>query len=165
MRRRIVLPTPLLLLIVAVTAGCRDQAAGAAADSALTDTLTSLIESAYDFETPGTLARMNDLYASRNGVVSASGGEIIASADSVRSGITRFWESAGRNMRSARWRWDEVYVERLGRDAAVLTGRWSLPHIAPDGLEHTIEGAWTAVFQRTSGQWKIVHEHLSQPSM
>ena len=67
-------------------------------------------------------------------------------------------------MRDAKWNWDEVHVERLSSDAAVLTGHWSLPHIAPDGLEHTIEGAWTAVFRRIDGQWKIVHEHLSQPS-
>ena len=130
---------------------------------ALTDTLTALIESAYDFETPGTLERMNALYASSEGVVSASGGRITVSADSVRQGVARFWESAGQNMRNARWVWGQVYVEPLGSEGGVLTSTWSIPHIAPDGQPHVIEGAWPAVFQRLDGDWKIVHEHLSVP--
>jgi ketosteroid isomerase-like protein len=54
-----------------------------------------------------------------------------------------------------------VYVERLGEDAAVLTATWSVPHIAPDGKRHVIGGAWTAVFRRINGRWKVVQEHLS----
>jgi ketosteroid isomerase-like protein len=153
------------ILGFAVIAACRAaDSAGAPDDALLADSLASLIAAAYDFETPGTLERMNALYAESRDVVSASAGDIIISADSVRAGITRFWEQAGANMQEARWTWDEVHVKRLGPDAAVLTGLWSLPHIAPDGLPHTIEGAWTAVFERIDGKWKIVHEHLSQPS-
>ena len=155
-----------LLTAGALFVGCSSRAEDPDASvTALADTLATLIEEAYDFGSPEPLARMNDLYASGAQVVSASGGDIIVSADSVRAGIARFWESAGQNMRSARWHWEEVHVERLAQDAAVLTGRWSLPHVAPDGMEHTIEGAWTAVFQRIEGEWKIVHEHLSQPSI
>jgi ketosteroid isomerase-like protein len=130
---------------------------------ALADTLTALIESAYDFTTPGALERMNALYASSDDVVSASGGRITVSADSVRQGVARFWELAGQNMREARWTWGQVHVEPLGSDGGVLTATWSIPHIAPDGNPHVIEGAWTAVFRRVQGDWKIVHEHLSVP--
>jgi ketosteroid isomerase-like protein len=131
---------------------------------ALTDTLTALIEEAYDFDRPGAVERMSSLYAPSERVVSASGGRITASADSVRQGIVRFWELAGQNMRDAQWTWGEVYVERLGEDSAVLTATWSIPHVAPDGQPHVIEGAWTAVFRRLGSDWRIVHEHLSVPA-
>jgi hypothetical protein len=66
-------------------------------------------------------------------------------------------------MRGPKWVWGNVDVERLGADAAVLTGTWSIPHVAPTELPHTIRGAWTAVFRRIDGKWMIVAEHLSTP--
>ena len=129
--------------------------------AALADTLAGLIARAYDFDTPGTLDRMIDLYSADERVVSSSGGELAVSIDEVRTGVVRFWEQAGQNMREARWTWEEVHVERLSEDAAVLTGTWSIPHLAPDGQPHVVAGAWTAVFRRIGGEWKIVHEHLS----
>jgi ketosteroid isomerase-like protein len=154
------------LILIALSVGvlgCAQPSSDSGDDAALADTLGTLIADAYDFGRPGTLERMIELYDTSERVVSASGGQVTASADSVRSGIVRFWEQAGQNMRDAEWRWDEVHVERLGGEAAVLTGTWSIPHIAPDGQPHVIEGAWTAVFRRIGGEWKIVHEHLSAP--
>ena len=131
-------------------------------DAALADTLGQLIQHAYDFSRPGAVQRMTSLYPDSGRVISASGGQLITSADSVRSGIREFWDDVGRNMRSARWEWNSVYVDRLGPDAAVLTGTWSIPHIAPNNQPHVIRGAWTAVFRRVDGRWKIVQEHLSR---
>lgn len=139
------------------------HAAGRGADPALADTLASLIAAAYDFERPGAVERMTALYPAAGPVVSASGGHVIASRDSLHGAIAMFWENVGRNMRSARWEWGPVQVERLGPDAAVLTGTWRIPHIAPDDAPHVIGGAWTAVFRRLDGDWKIVQEHLSVP--
>jgi len=157
-------PAPAFLgLIVLVLAACGQSSRGEGDTAALADTLAGLIERAYDFDEPGTVERMAALYANSEEVVSASGGEMTVSADSVRAGIARFWDEAGQNMRDARWTWHEVQVERLADDAAVLTGTWSIPHIAPDGQPHVIGGAWTAVFRRMDGEWKIVHEHLSEP--
>src|SRR5690606_12961328 len=103
------------------------------------------------------------LYADSGRVISASAGHITTSRDSVRAGIERFWSNVGVNMRDPRWTWGDMYVDRIGSDAAVLTASWSIPHIAPTGQPHTIGGAWTAVFRRIDGEWKIVHEHLSEP--
>ena len=75
-----------------------------------------------------------------------------------------FWQNVGQNMRNPRWVWGDVYVERLSPDAAVLTATWSIPHIAPTGRPHVIQGAWTAVFRRVGGEWLIVMEHLSAPA-
>lgn len=132
-------------------------------EASLTDTLTSLIEQAYDLSRPGAVQRMLALYPDSGRVISASGGQIIASRDSLRNGIAAFWENVGQNMRDPKWVWGDVYVERLDADAAVLTATWSIPHIAPTGRPHVIRGAWTAVFRRTPAGWRIVMEHLSAP--
>ena len=135
----------------------------AGSDAALADTLKARIEAAYDFSRPGVVERMNGLYPDTGRVISASGGHLIASADSLRAGIAAFWKNVGTNMRDPKWVWGDVYVDRLGPDAAVLTATWSIPHVAPDGHPHVIQGAWTAVFRRMGGKWMIVVEHLSTP--
>jgi len=155
--------------VVIAIAGCTGTGAAPRADrraverAALADTLRQLIERAYDFTQPDVVKRMTALYPDTGRVISASGGEIIGTADSVRAGIAAFWQNVGRNMRQPTWRWGVVYVDRLSDDAAVLTATWSIPHIAPTNEPHVIRGAWTAVFRRIDGNWKIIQEHLSVP--
>jgi ketosteroid isomerase-like protein len=132
-------------------------------DSGLADTLKARIEEAYDFTRPDVAGRMMALYPDTGRVISASGGQVTASGDSLRAGIADFWREAGQNMREARWEWGDVYVDRLSSDAAVLTATWSIPHVAPTGRPHVIRGAWTAVFRRIDRNWMIVAEHLSVP--
>jgi ketosteroid isomerase-like protein len=108
--------------------------------------------------------RKNALYPDSGRVLSASGGQIVISADSIRAGIAAFWRNAGQNMKNPKWVWGEAFADRLGPDAGVLTATWSIPHIAPTGHPHTIRGAWTAVFRRLEGKWMIVAEHLSAPT-
>jgi hypothetical protein len=130
-------------------------------DAALADTLKARIEMAYDFTRPGQVERMTSLYPDTGRVISASGGQVSSSGDSLRAGIADFWQTTGQNMRDPKWQWGEVYVDRLGTDAAVLTATWTIPHIAPTGRPHVIGGAWTAVFRRLNGEWMIITEHLS----
>ncbi len=151
-----------VLAASALAMACHGTPRTAGPDPALRDTLARLIQNAYDFSRPGVLGRMTSLYPQTGRVISASGGQLTTSADSVRSGIREFWTYTGRNMRNARWQWGSVYVDRLGPDAAVLTGTWSIPHIAPNNQPHVIRGAWTAVFRRLGGRWQIVQEHLSR---
>lgn len=148
-----------ILILLGLAASCQRPES----DSSLTDTLKARIEQAYDFSRPGAVERMTALYPDSGRVISASGGQVIASVDSLRAGIAAFWRNAGQNMRDAKWVWGDVYVDRLAPDAAVLTANWSIPHLAPDGSPHTIRGAWTAVFRRIKGKWLIVVEHLSAP--
>jgi hypothetical protein len=154
----------LILLCLATLAGCSSRPRVVAGpDSVLADTLKALIEQAYDFTRPGVLTRMGLLYPDSGRVISASGGQVLDSPDSLRAGLREFWNTAGQYMRDAKWEWGKVYVDRLAADAAVLTATWSIPHIAPTNRPHIIRGAWTAVFRRLDGQWKIVEEHLSSP--
>ncbi len=152
------LPFLCLVLLTGCSPGPRFVAGP---DSALADTLKALIEQAYDFTKPDVLTRMGRLYPDSGRVISASGGQILDSADSLRAGLAEFWRTAGQYMRDARWEWGKVYVDRLGPDAGVLTASWSIPHTAPTNRPHVIRGAWTAIFRRLEGTWKIVEEHLS----
>lgn len=151
-------------LLAALVACGRPAPPGPAGDAALADTLEARIAAAYDFSRPGVVERMSSLYPDTGRVISASNGHLTTSPDSLRAGLAAFWANVGQNMREARWVWGDVYVDRLGPDAAVLTGTWTIPHIAPTGRPHVLEGAWTALFRRIGGRWMIVTEHLSSPT-
>lgn len=155
-------------LLVAALVGCRPIATDSRTtslgpDQALTDTLKVRIEGAYDFSRPDVATRMAELYPDSGQAISASGGSLTVGVDSIRAGIAEFWKNAGKNMRDPKWVWGDAFAERLGPDAGVLTATWSIPHIAPTGRPHVIQGAWTAVFRRIGGKWVIVAEHLSVP--
>ncbi|MEO8620436.1 MAG: DUF4440 domain-containing protein [bacterium] len=130
--------------------------------AAITDTLRSLIVSAYDLSRPGdAVSRLMSLYPATGDVISASGGQVSASRDSLQAGIRAFWDNVGRNMRDPKWTWGAMHVDVLAPDAAVITTTYRVPHLTPRGEPHVIAGAWTAVFQRRQGRWVIVQEHLS----
>jgi ketosteroid isomerase-like protein len=130
--------------------------------AAVADTLRSLIVSAYDLSKPGdAVGRLMSLYPPSGPVVSASGGQVSVSRDSLEAGIRAFWENVGRNMRQPKWEWGTMHVDVLSRDAAAVTTTYRVPHLTPRGEPHVIAGAWTAVFQRRGGRWVIVQEHLS----
>ena len=138
-------------------------ASGVSADGqrAIADTITRLVEAAYDLTKPDAVGRLMSLYPDSGPVISATDGRITASRDSIRASIESFWESMGRNMRQPRWVWGERRIDVLSPTAAVMTATYTLPHLAPSGEAHTVGGAWTAVFQKRRGRWLIVHEHLS----
>jgi ketosteroid isomerase-like protein len=94
-------------------------------------------------------------------VISASGGQVSTSRDSIEIGLRTFWDNVGKNMRDPKWTWGEMHVDVLARDAAVVTATYRVPHLTPRGEGHVFAGAWTAVFQRRDGRWVIVQEHLS----
>jgi hypothetical protein len=135
---------------------------GATERAAIADTLQRMIVSAYDITQPGdAVARMMSLYPRTGDVVSASGGRVSVSRDSLESGIRAFWQYVGQNMRDPKWQWDPMHVDVLSRDAAVVTATYRVPHLTPRGMPHVIAGALTQVFARRGGRWVVVQEHLS----
>jgi ketosteroid isomerase-like protein len=143
--------------------GARGDASVSDAErTAIADTLRAKIVSAYDLTKPGdAVARMMSLYPPTGNVVSASGGRVSVSRDSLESGIRAFWQYVGQNMRDPKWMWDEMHVDVLSHDAAVVTATYHVPHRTPRGDPHTIAGALTVAFQRRDGRWSVVQEHLS----
>ena len=129
---------------------------------AIGDTLVSMIRSAYDLKAPDVVSRLMSLYPDSGRVISASGGRVTTTRDSLASGIRSFWTYVGQNMHDPTWIWGRPLVDVLSPDAAVVTLTYRVPHRTPTGDPHTIAGAWTAVFARRAGKWVIVQEHLSE---
>jgi hypothetical protein len=119
------------------------------------------VVAAYDFTRPNVVENLMSLYAPAGPVISASGGRVIMTRDSLRMGITAFWENVGRNMREPRVEWTSMVFDVVSPRAAVMTATYRIPHKTPNGLPHVIGGAWTALFVLRDGKWVIVQEHLS----
>jgi ketosteroid isomerase-like protein len=153
-----------LLFALLLTACASDRRPlGDAERRAVADTLEDMIKRAYDVSGPsaGAVERLLSLYPESGRVVSASGGRMLTSRDSLAEGVRYFWESTGRNMREPRWIWEQVITDVLDRDAAVVTATYRVPHRTPRGTPHELSGAMTLVFARRDGRWVVVHEHLS----
>ena len=162
LRRR---PTLAIVATVVAIAGCQ-PASGALPDparqKAIGDTLTALIRSAYDLKAKDVVGRLMSLYPDSGRVISASGGRVTTTRDSLEAGIKSFYDYVGRNMQDPTWIWGRPQIDVLSPDAAVVTTTYRVPHRTPTGAPHTIAGAWTAVFARRAGRWVIVQEHLSE---
>ncbi|HTE46012.1 MAG TPA: hypothetical protein VK636_12250 [Gemmatimonadaceae bacterium] len=130
------------------------------------DSLTRQVKAAYDLSKPNVEQRLLSLYPASGHVVSAAGGQMLTSRDTLAMGIHAFWENVGANMREPKWIWDQMVVDVLTPTAAVMTATYHVPHLTPRNLPHTIGGAWTAVFQKRGDRWYVVQEHLSDlPAM
>jgi ketosteroid isomerase-like protein len=153
-----------LVLAILATFGSSLGRAGAPAAperEAIAREIETQFRQTYDLSQPDVLDRLLSLYPDTGRVVSASGGMLMTSRDSIADGIRYFWNNVGRNMREPRWIWDEMVVDVLAADAAILTARYHVPHLTPDGRPHVIGGAWTAALVKRAGRWLIVQEHLS----
>lgn len=153
-----------LLLAAALAAlGCSGQAPGVSPLQRLSAqrAIRTEVVSAYDFTRPNVVDNLMALYAPTGPIISASGGRITMSRDSLRAGIAAFWTNVGRNMRDARVEWTAMHIDVLAPTVAVMTATYRIPHRQPNGLPHVIGGAWTAVFVLRDGQWRIIEEHLS----
>ena len=160
------LPRIALVLVIAAaalscTGGGDAGSVSPAQRKAIADEIERSVRDAYDLTKPSVDERMLSLYPDTGRIVSASGGSVITSRDSLAQGIHYFWRNIGLNMRQPKWIWDQMLVDVLSPTAAVLTATYHVPHTTPRGQPHTIGGAWTMVFVKRDGHWRIVQEHLS----
>jgi len=157
---------PALTLAAAAIAACRATNGDALTETqsrAIADTLEGVVKRAYDFSAPGADAtkRLLSLYPDTGRVVSASGGRMVTSRDSLAEGIRYFWESTGRNMRQPRIVWERAVTDVLGPRSAVVTATYRIPHLTPRGQPHELAGAMTLAFAKRGDRWVVVQEHLS----
>jgi len=127
----------------------------------MADSIRKLVVATYDLSKPDVVGRLMSLYPASGPVYSASGGKVSTTRAQLEAQIRTFWTYVGSNMRNPKWEWTSMQIDVLGRDAAVMTSTYRIPHTTPMGMAHVIGGAWTAVFARRGGRWVIVHEHLS----
>ena len=152
---------PLGLTLIAVLACSTTSAVSDAERRTIVDSLTRQVKAAYDISKPNAEERLLSLYPPSGRVVSAAGGQVLTSRDTLAMGIKAFWDNVGANMREPKWVWDQMIFDVLSPTVAVMTAQYHVPHLTPRNLAHTIGGAWTAVFQKRDGRWYIVQEHLS----
>jgi beta-aspartyl-peptidase (threonine type) len=104
----------------------------------------------------GDLDRFMETYLPGNGLTFFSGGTVTRGWDSLRDRYRTRYQVEGRSM--GKLEFSEVKIDRLARDAALVTGNWSLAE--DDGSR--IGGLFTLVLRDTPGAgWKIVHDHTS----
>ena len=147
---------------LSVVTACTDPLRVSPADRrAIADTLSALVTNAYDFTGRDPAARLLSLYPDSGRIISAVAGRVTTSRDTLAGEIVGFWRRVGRNMQRPRFVLGSTYVDVITRDAAVLTLVYSIPHTTPQGTPHTVSGAWTMLWRRENGRWRIVQEHLS----
>ena len=147
----------LLGIGIACSPGTLSQSERAAVASQVEATMRD----AYDLTKPQVAERMLALYSAQGRIVSASGGAVMTSRDSITSGIRYFWNNVGVNMREPRWEWGRFYVDVLSPTSAAVTATYRIPHRNPRNEPHVLGGAMTAVLEQREGRWVIIQEHLS----
>ena len=154
-----------LLMLTAAASACRlDRREGygeISEQAAITDSLTRIVKRAYDFSQPDVVDRLLAIYPDTGRVVSASGGRVVTSRDSLDAGIRNFWATVGQNMQSPHTEWGPIHVDVPSTRAAVLTAQYTVPHRTPRGEPHVIGGAMTLVFAKQGTRWVVIQEHLS----
>ena len=150
-----------MLLLGMVACGTSGTELSPAQRGAITNEIEERVRSAYDLSGPNAEQRMLALYVDTGRIVSASGGQAIASRDTLMKGIELFWQNVGVNMRQPKWIWTHMYVDVLSPESAVFTGTYRVPHLTPRGEPHEIAGAMTLVFEKRGSKWGVVQEHLS----
>ncbi|HVE33694.1 MAG TPA: hypothetical protein VNC18_09055 [Gemmatimonadaceae bacterium] len=147
---------------IALAAACGSGTTMSAGErQAIADSISRQVKAAYDLSKPNVEQRLLSLYPPSGRVVSAAAGQMLTSRDSLAMGIKAFWDNVGVNMREPKWIWDQMVIDVLAPNAAVMTARYHIPHLTPRNQPHTLGGAWTAVFEKRDGRWYIIQEHLS----
>jgi hypothetical protein len=142
---------------VALAAACGSGATMSAGErQAIADSISRQVKAAYDLSKPNVEQRLLSLYPPSGRVVSAAAGQMLTSRDSLAMGIKAFWDNVGVNMREPKWIWDQMVIDVLAPNAAVMTARYHIPHLTPRNQPHTLGGAWTAVFEKRDGRWYII---------
>ncbi|HUQ47745.1 MAG TPA: nuclear transport factor 2 family protein [Gemmatimonadaceae bacterium] len=128
---------------------------------AIADSLRHLVTNHYDLSKPDVVGRMMSLYPATGPLYSASGGRVFTRRSDLQAQISTFWQYVGSNMQNPKWEWTSMHFDVLAPDAAVMTATYRIPHTTPQGMPHSIGGAWTAVFVNRGGHWVVIQEHLS----
>jgi len=70
--------------------------------------------------------------------------------------LGRYKERYPTSERMGRLEFDQLRLRLLGRDAALVIGRW---HLQREG--DPVGGTFSLVFQRMDNRWVIIHDHTS----
>ncbi len=127
--------------------------------TALADSLEQFVAGPFlaTFEHPNVDSILA-LYAPGPDVQFAGNGEVIPSRDSLVAAVRAMW---GRPGISAHYTLGAQRVAVIGRDLAVYTAKVVGGVMDSAHVETPARFAWTAVFVRIGGEWKVLAEHES----
>ena len=86
--------------------------------------------------------------------VFAGDGRILGGADAWEAEMTRHYDST---LSWEQWDWQSVHILPLSESAASATLEFRFRWVDVDGATHNSRGAWTYVFLKSHGAWKVVH--------
>jgi beta-aspartyl-peptidase (threonine type) len=101
----------------------------------------------------GDIEAFMDGYARSPDTVFVSGDTVLRGWQTV---MNRYRENYGSRDKMGTLAFSELEIKPLGRDAAVVLGRWQLARSGDSP-----HGCFTLIFRRTAGAWRIVHDHTS----
>jgi hypothetical protein len=113
---------------------------------------------AHDVTREGPAAWHRYFSASASFFMAADGQLVFSNATSAARGI----DDLTRTVKSIELRWgDDLRVDPLTPDLAVMASSWSELRVAADGGRVTDRGYFTAVAERRDGRWKFRNAHWS----
>src|SRR4051812_16377074 len=126
-----------LVLVLAIA--CQPATTMSAKErQAIADSISRQVKAAYDLSKPNVEQRLLSLYPPSGRVVSAAAGQMLTSRDSLAMGIKAFGDNVGVNMRQPKWVWDQMVIDVLAPNAAVMTATYHIPHLTPRNQPHTL---------------------------
>ena len=157
MRVRTVLAGAAMLALVACTKPPLDEQQ----KTALADSIEQFVAGPFvaTFEHPNVDSILA-LYVPGSDLQSVESGMIYPDRDSIVKGIRGFW---GNPNTTAHFTLGAARVAVLSRDAAVYTAMVTGAVKDSAGTETSMKFAWTGVFVRVGGAWKLQVEHSSTP--
>jgi ketosteroid isomerase-like protein len=104
----------------------------------------------------GDLANFMGEYWQSDELTFYSGGTVTGGWQATFDRYKKRYQSDGKDMGTLAF--DDIAVEVLGPDAALVCGKWKLAYAKSDEKPH---GLFTLVMKRFPDGWKIVHDHTS----
>jgi len=145
--------------IVALNVSCQ-QTESSLTDSqraAIVDEIKQLTAAAYEAVSQLDHKRAYSYFSEQT--TAAINGKVIESWETHKQQGGAFLAS----LREAKYVVEEMQVDVLTPDVAVLVGRYHFTATDTAGNAMTATPAWTWVFARQNREWKIVHAHISEP--
>jgi ketosteroid isomerase-like protein len=143
------MPIRLILVLLVASAGC--GRAFNLSDRAEVEALLARQQAAWN---RGDLAAYMDAYERTDQLLFTSGGKIrVGWAETMDAYQKRY---GGNKAGMGRLTFDILSVQSVGRDGAVVLGRWRLTETPQAG-----GGLFSVVVQRRREGWRIIHDHTS----
>ena len=126
--------------------------------AAIKDTIEQLMAEIADAGRARDADRIRAAFA--ESTVSAFNGVIIEGSD-ARFELTRQFLGSLRTLDGS---YKNVHLEVLASDAVVVTRNDDIFWTDTTGTEGELHTAWTGVFRRIDGEWRVIYSHESWPS-